>query len=243
MKLLIGCPIYKREWCFINWYEAARISASIAGYKPDDIGFIYVTDRSDVKMKRYIQAHTYDHRDFITVDQTCASEERQWNKTRYDEMVFLRNELLKEVRNQAPDLFLSLDSDILLHPLAISNMVDTLSGWNLLSSGPQYGAVGGKTFMTERGEDWPSYANLNNAGALMRSNTDGVIQVQILMAIKLMTPVAYNVDYEYNDKGEDIGWSLACAERGLKLIFDGRVGNKHLMNLEMLDKVDERVGF
>lgn len=236
-QLLIGCPIHAREWAYTKWYEAARISATLAGYKPDDIGFIYVLDRNDIEMKHYIQATTRDHRHFITTNQTCPSKERVWNETRYREMVYLRNSLLEGVRHIGPQIFLSLDSDILLHPLTIKNLIETLQGKDCA-------AVGGKTYMTERGVDYPSYANMiPSTGALLRSDTDGVIPVEVIMAIKLMSPEAYNVDYRYHDKGEDIGWSQAVRATGQKLIFDGRVASKHLMKPEMLDKVDARCGF
>jgi hypothetical protein len=72
---------------------------------------------------------------------------------------------------------------------------------------------------------------------------DGCFPVGVIMAIKLMTPPAYNVDYEWNHQGEDIGWSLAALARGLKLGWDSRTTTKHVFYPHLLDEVDPRCGY
>ncbi len=53
----------------------------------------------------------------------------------------------------------------------------------------------------------------------------------------------YNVNYDYHNFGEDLGWSKNMARAKAKIFFDGRVKNKHCMNPEWLERVDKRVGF
>lgn len=231
---LIGCPIYKRSWAFPQWYT--HLMVAIEKAKLSDIGFVFVIDETDSATRMVLNYIPYPTK-IIEMKQANPSRERIWNSDRYQEMVLLRNELLKTVRGIAPDLFLSLDSDIFLHPDTLKNLTETLYA-------SEWAAVGGKTYMTERETRFPSYANINPSnGALQRMDTIGIIPVQVIMAIKLMKPEAYRVDYEYSDKGEDVGWSLAVRKAGMRVGFDGRVASKHVMKPEMADKWDARVGF
>jgi hypothetical protein len=159
---------------------------------------------------------------------------RHWNDERFHRMVYLRNHLLGAVRQIAPRLFLSLDSDILLHAESIQLMLEGLS---------EFHAIGSKTYMTPDGKDFPSYAMLDHGTFSRRDSDSGVFPADVIMAIKLMTPAAYNIDYEWSKHGEDIGWSVACRAAGLRLGWDGRVTSKHVMDESLLDRIDERCGF
>lgn len=229
--LIIGCPVYKRAWVLSAWFDHADKAAANAGVNPV---YAFVVDDRDQETLEVIAAH--DTRSFtINVPEPLEhSGERVWNHSRYDWMLHLRNELLGMVRVANPHLFLSLDSDILLHPDAIKNLMETIEDCD---------AVGGKTYMTHRGTSCPSWANIGRDGGLRRTESVGVHPVQVIMAIKMMKPTAYAVDYEFSRQGEDIGWSLACAKRGLKIMWDGRVANKHVMFPAQMDRVDSRVGF
>jgi hypothetical protein len=142
---------------------------------------------------------------------------------------------LKMVRELEPTLFLSLDSDIFLHRDALKMLVEGV---------PRFSAVGGKAYMTPTSTMFPSFMNFPRQGAIERyDHASGPVPVDVIMACKLMTSAAYNIDYVYHDQGEDIGWSLACKAAGLQLGWDGRVTNKHAMAPEMVSIIDERVGF
>lgn len=99
----------------------------------------------------------------------------------------------------------------------------------------------GKAYMSKAGVANPSYANFNKQGSLVRSDSCGVFPVDVIMAIKLMKPSAYNVDYKPARQGEDIGWSLHCKEKGLKLGWTGEVTSRHVMSKKDLDKNDIRI--
>jgi hypothetical protein len=49
-------------------------------------------------------------------------------------------------------------------------------------------------------------------------------------ALKLLSPIAYAVDYELHPQGEDIGWSRACQLAGVKLGWDNRHVSSHIMS-------------
>lgn len=161
-------------------------------------------------------------------------DRRDWCEARYHHMVWLRNVLLAEVRRLEPRWFLSLDSDILLAPGVLANLLETAE---------TYDAVGGKCYMTPDGTMCPSYADTINLYGMRRDDTDQVIPVDTIMAIKLMGPAAYAVDYQFHFHGEDLGWSAAVKAKGLSLGWDGRVASKHVMSPEVLDKLDPRCGY
>lgn len=228
--LIIGCPVYKRDWIMPLWFDHVEKAAANADVEPV---YAFVVDDRDEETVEAISRHAADY--VLSVREKSEHDgSRTWNPRRFEWMVELRNELLGIVRLAEPNLFLSLDSDMLLHPEAITNLMETVEGCD---------AVGGKAFLTPRGTNHPTWANLGASNHLFRQNSDGVFRVDVIMAIKLMKPSAYSVNYQYARQGEDIGWSTACKKAGLRLMWDGRVANKHVMSRLNLDLVDKRVGF
>ena len=165
---------------------------------------------------------------------------RAWgNKDSYRHMADLRNSILRYVRGHHPDLYLSLDSDILLHPLAIESMYDTMSAFNA-------NAVASKTFLDQVDPDVTNVAawiNPATCQSFRRHLTDGTYPVDVIMAIQMMDNLAYNVNYEYHDMGEDFGWCKNLKRAGASIYFDGRSKSKHVMSPEWLDVIDPRVGY
>lgn len=203
------------------------------------MGFLFVVDPTDDEDTTEILKATSGYPSaVIPVKEPERDDERVWNPSRYQHMVFLRNRLLEFTRSAGPRWFLSLDSDVLIHEAAIYNLMETMEK-------EKWDAVGGRTYMTRLGRDtrWPSCGVFTSQGQMRRPDSGGVNPVDVIMAIKLMSPMAYNVDYQYHKLGEDIGWSLAVKEAGGKIGWDGRVVSKHVMSPEHLAVVDPRVGF
>lgn len=205
---------------------------------------VFVVDPADETVPIFL-AHP---RDVITlfVREPDPYVERQWNsEARLRHMVVLRNRLLDCARGLQPDAFVSVDSDVLLHPSALAELLEGIG---------RFDAVGGGTFMDAPprfpsrfpvGHHYPSCGWVTGHGGLIRRPIEhqGVIPVGVIMAVKAMAPAAYAVDYEYNPHGEDVGWSVACARAGVCLGWDNRHPSKHVMRSEALDVVDERCGF
>lgn len=233
--LLVGCPIRGREWLLPTWFAHIEAACAEVEIQPEYVFVISVRDHGAERMLRLLCADANRVIHVVLVDEDGdRTDQRVWNETRYHHMVFLRNHLLQAVRKVAPDLFLSLDSDILVAKGALPNLLDSV---------PEFHAVGGKLYMETGGLASPSYAHLVNTQGLSRPDFDGLMRVDVIMAMKLMGPAAYNVDYRYHFQGEDIGWSMACTEKGLKLGWDGRICSKHVMNSDMFTTVDWRCGY
>ena len=229
-QILIGCPVFDRGWILDEWFKhsyQALINTGLNG------GYVFVLDRRSqadlAVIAKYLDVLDIE---IVFVKEELTAYKRDWNPSRYEFMVYLRNTLLSKVRELKPDFFLSLDSDILVHPGSINNLIESVD---------KYNAVGGKLYMS-KGRHHPSYAMLKRHG-LHRPDCSGIMKVDVIMAMKLMTPSAYNVDYRVHSYGEDIGWSQSCVEEGLMLGWDGRITNRHVMEKKYYGLKDGRTAW
>lgn len=233
--LIVGCPVLRREWIIGPWIDAVDASCAKAGVVPT---YAFVGDRRDptfdvVSAIQLDRVAWLDHVD-ENVGQPFA---RNWTPDRHVRMVSLRNTLLGMVRREQPRLFFALDSDVLLHP-------DTIS--DLLAAGEGFDAIGAACYLTVDGLarpncGWFAPGTFDMCRSVMAPLT--TFRVDVLLAAVLMTPAAYAIDYEFHPQAEDVGWSAAATRAGLRLGWDNRHVNKHVFGPEMLDKVDERVGW
>lgn len=236
-KLLVGCPVLHRAWIMPEWFRHLEVAVEEARIDPADVRCLFVGDpKTDPMTFDEIEKGCRYDWHYISVDERSRPyDRRDWQPKRFVRMVELRNNLLRGVRMIAPDHFLSLDSDILLHPRGIDVLMTTIKPGN-------FWAVGGKAYMT-RDIKAPSFGMLSRTGQLQRSDSDGTFTCDVIMAIKLMAPVAYDVDYEFDKLGEDIGWSKAVRASGGKLVWCGEVANKHVTEAKYLDAFDKRLGW
>lgn len=234
MKLIIGCPIYKRDWILNRWIRAI-IKQSVP---TNDIGFIFECSSNDSRTTAMLEAwKSYDknipffniqYRDDINHFEHKENG-RQWTISRYENMVELRNSLLKKVREIQPDYYFSLDSDILIEnpntlELLIAHIKDGAD------------AVSPLMFMTPIGNKYPSVMTWredqpDKARRLERYPIGTYFQSDVIMAAKMMSKQVYNnVDYAIHSQGEDVGWSLNCREKNYKLFSASYIYAPHIMN-------------
>jgi hypothetical protein len=234
--LVVGCPVRSREWILPDWFDYIEKAVAELNATPT---YVFVLSFDDEPTAQCILQETAKRRRevvLVPADEQHGPDVRAWNEERYHHMVYLRNRLLGSVRTINPDLFWSVDSDMLVHPESLVYAIDALQ---------RFDAVGSRTYLSE-GEDTrcPNWANYTRMGGLQRQDMpNACFEVGVIMAIKLMTPPAFNVDYEWNHQGEDIGWSLAARKAGLKLGWDSHTVSKHVFYPEDLHKVDIRCGY
>lgn len=229
----VGCPVYRREWIIGRWFDHVQAAFEVAGVEPE---FFFVVDPEDptarILNERSQSAGPLNL--IYTEEDHARGDDRQWNWLRYQRMADLRNLLLGAVRQRGPMYFLSLDSDVLLHRDALKRMMDLINGWD---------AIGSRCYMVPAYPSCPSYAKLSSYGGLYRPDSHGTFEVDVIMAIKLMSPSVYDVDYVPHRLGEDIGFCTAARERGLKFGWDGGVCSKHVMRPVYLDRIDPRCDY
>lgn len=230
MKVVVGCPLRDRAWIVPQWVE----HLALAAYRPHIVVVgDPVADAETFQVLSQACLRWSLNLDVVEVSEDLGPYERVWGLDRYEHMAFLRNTLLNHVRDLKPDLFWSVDSDILVAKTALSSACEGLE---------RFDAVGSKTYMTPNGTWCPSFAMLAGGG-LNRWEDHGLFPVDVIMALKLMTPKAYGINYRAHQQGEDIGWSMNAAEFGVKLGWDGSTPSKHVMSRDALNVLDERCGF
>jgi len=234
MKLIIGCPIYKRDWILPHWIRCIlKQSLDIS-----NIGFVFETAPDDIATSKALHAwKKIDSRIplFIINERKDINHYehknngRQWTLSKYHNMISLRNSVLKTVREYQPDYYLSLDSDILLeNPNTLELLIahiragaDAVSPLMYMTPvGKQFPSV--MTWKTEVGES--AYReNLYPLGSFFQSD--------IIMAAKMMSKDVYNnVDYAFHHQGEDLGWSANATQHGFSLFSASYIYAPHIMS-------------
>lgn len=237
--LAVGCPVRHREWIIERWFAHVEAACDNAGQTPVYV-FAAARHDPDVEILRHLAKLRERDIIFAWTDEDPEEKppaQRQWDAPAYARMAVLRNQLLGLVREIEPDAFLSIDSDILLHPDALGDLLEDLG---------RFDAVAGSCFMM-----WPrKLPNVawwpHGADTLHRPEVEhaSVVPADIIMALKLMSPRAYLVDYApHPNWGEDIGWSMRCRAAGVSLGWDNRHPSKHCLERRMLYEADERLGW
>lgn len=234
MKVVVGCPTRNRTWILPKWKEF--VDKGI----PSDVDYEFVFVVGDDDTKTIDLLSEWDNVFLIKTQEDEIGDVRSWaDKTRYEHMAYIRNLLLQKVREISPDLFVSIDSDILLNQDTFASVIETFEQTDAA-------AVGSLAYLEKVDK------SITNAGmwidpirckGFRRVKPDGSYEVDILMALKFMKADAYNVDYSFHSLGEDLGWSRDVKKQGLKLAFNGTVGNKHVMSPDWLDREDKRIGW
>ncbi len=234
MRIVVGCPVKDRDWIFDLWFD--YVYAAV----PDewDLDFVFIIPEGD-PCNEIAQERMTDGSLVVTTKEKRSHYVRNWSAPRYVEMVHLRNLLLNNVRTVHPDIFLSLDSDILLHRDALRLGYETLVEHN-------WDCVSIPTFLTPNGgERFTNSAALRKRGYMLDRDKIGATNVtDVAMAAKIMRSSAYNCDYQAHHLGEDTGWSCNVKEAGLTIGWAGEVPiSKHVMDKKFLDIVDKRCGY
>lgn len=237
MKIIIGCPIYKRDWILKHWIKCI-LSQSL---DVSDIGFVFEVSENDNETVSILEAwKSNDKR--IPYFEIVARPDlphfehqdngRQWTISKYANMVSLRNSLLETVRVQSPDAYLSLDSDILL---TNPNTIELLFAH--IKEGAD--AVSPLMFMTPVGTKYPSVMTWrdDDSGKAYRKDSYPIgtyFKSDVIMAAKMMSRNVYEqTSYEIHVQGEDLGWSAQCRDKGFSLYSASYIYSPHIMSQKM----------
>jgi len=238
MKLFIGCPIYKRKWIFPLWASAIE-RQSIPLNK---IGFVFEAAPDDQETINLIMMWKNYHKEIphleINVREDLPHFEhsprsRQWTISKYENMVNLRNSVLKRVRELQPDYYFSLDSDVIIKN---DSTLELLIG-HILDG---YDAISPLMYMTPLDSNFPSVMSWVDKESFKATRNESypigtVFQSDVIMAAKMMSKEVYNnINYELHSQGEDLGWCADAARKGYKLGCASYLYAAHIMHEEML---------
>jgi len=233
MKILIGCPIYKRDWIFDHWI------LSIARQSVDtrNIGIVFEVSENDdatlAKINFFKTKIPFSHYE-IKVRKDLPHFEhkdngRQWTLSKYANMVELRNSLLGRARELEPDFYFSLDSDVLLEN---KSTLELLLGH--IKDGAD--AVNPLMFMTPVGTNFPSvmtWREDDQEKATRKSDypLGTYFKADVIMAAKMMSKDVYNnIDYSIHVQGEDLGWSKNARDKGYEFYCASYLYAPHIMS-------------
>jgi hypothetical protein len=239
MKLIIGCPIYKRDWILPSWIRSI-INQSV---DLSNIGFIFEVSPDDMRtVQSLIAWKKIDKRiPFFLIKERKDiphfehfNNGRQWTMSKYHNMVALRNSLLDSIREQEPDYYFSLDSDVLIQN---PNTIELLIGH--IKNGAD--AVAPLMYMTPFDKRFPSVMSWANKEEWKAKREEfypigTYFKSDIIMAAKMMSKKTYSsINYEFHSQGEDVGWCKNAALAGLDLYSASYIYAPHIMHEEMLN--------
>lgn len=240
MELLIGCPIYKRNWIFPYWISCIQNQ----GIDVSKVGFVFEASPDDEATLLMLERFKNNNPSIPVFDINIrediphfAHEEgtRQWSISKYENMVSLRNSLLSKVREIQPNYFYSLDSDILLtNPNTINFLISHIqSGADAVNTG---------MFMTPVSTMYPGVMTwfedqTDKAYRKEQYPLGTYFKSDVIMAAKMMSKDVYNnVDYKVHAQGEDLGWSANAKNLGYNLYCASYIYTPHIMGTQMLQE-------
>lgn len=234
VKILIGLPIYKREWALPEWFRCIEQQT----IPLHDLGFIFELGPDDESTHELLwdwqarnpQVTIFDGliREDV-VHEAHPDHSRSWNRHKYWRMVDFRNSLLDRAIALQPERFFSLDSDILLeNPKTLEtlySLTETLD------------AVSPLTYMFPYNKDFPSVMTwVDGAGKTARRLPENypigtLFEADVIMAAVMMSKSVYETTrYQWHKQGEDLGWSYDATHKGYKLWCASDIYGAHIMH-------------
>ena len=219
MRLVIGAPVYNREWVLPRWFQC--IADFKIQTKNTDLVFAY-TEGDDATLdiiKKYGEKFNACH--VLDCNDIKAFGDR--DSERYYSLVILRNRIFDKLREIQPDYFFSYDTDILLPPETLKGLIkdkkDIVSPYVDLvppQDIPNCVSKIGDGFRRRK-----PYSQFYPKGQLY--------PVDSVFAVSLMSQPVFNTcSYKWHSGGEDYGFSEETIKAGFQCWMDSRYEGTHL---------------
>jgi hypothetical protein len=245
-SILIGCPVYKRDWVLKDWFKYIENQ----NYPLSKLGFIFELGEDDEATEQVLYDWHEAHPEVSVFDGVIRADlnhathkdgQRHWSGEKYEVMVELRNSLLERASCYDFDCYFSLDSDILLEN------PDTLM---FLSEATEYyDVVSPLSYMTPYDTDYPSVMWWQDEPGFeayrdkSRVKLGSFFQADIVMAAKMMSKEVYRTTrYIWHRQGEDLGFARSLHKRGFRSYCASNIYAFHAMHKHTLAEY-KRAGF
>ncbi len=244
-KIIIGAPVYKREWVLNYWFQCLEKQ----DYPLENIGFLFELGPDDDATHDLLWRWHQMHPEVTIFDgvirndvkhRTHEEGTRQWEIARYYVMADFRNSLLDRALCHDFDYYFSLDSDILLDdPSSLRRLVEYMDrGLDIVSP---------LSFMTPHDANYPSVMSwAERVGKrawrdLNKVQWGTLFEADIVMASVMMSrKVVENVRYIWHPQGEDLGFAWELNRAGIKSYCAGDIYGFHAMGQELLQSYIQR---
>jgi hypothetical protein len=235
--VVFGCPVANRSWVLDRWWQAIAQQAPLVNYRWK-VAFVYTESQDDTlgkleQMQGWHDVHIIDAGDSPRTRDDM--NQHRWPLEHIARMAEWRNLLLDYAKEQEAEWFFSVDSDIVLPPMAFGLLEQQMSGL-LLHHG--YGAIAPLVNMAghlDPGTFVYNYMDWVDDGVTSRAYRSGVpmrtetFRADVIMAAMLINRRLFSARWASHDQGEDISWSWNAAQIGLRLAVDPNVVCNHHM--------------
>ena len=238
MRLIVGAPVANRDWCLPRWFEC------LAGQsrRPDGMAFIHGGERGD-RTWRVIERCAREHSFELDIQHDPAAPHPRHDDARFATLARLRNDLLAVVRDgMRADLFLSLDTDILLQdPRTIERLGALIQAGRCDLAQPVVflHPMAPATWSPAELPGWAyNFAWLRDHPTLPTPTMDrpdpreipwgARITIDIPMACWLGNRDAMGCEYAHHPSGEDVAFAVSLRERGVRCVADTGLYARHV---------------
>lgn len=225
--VVFGCPVFNRSWVLNQWWGAIAAQAQLTDYRWKVV-FAYSESEDDTlgkleQMQDWHDAHIIDAGPSPRTREEM--DQHWWHLERFEYMAGLRNHLLDYAIDQDAEYFFSVDSDIILPPMAFETLMqgrgDAGAIAPLVNMAVHLGAIA-YNYMDAVDGATPSY--LRTA----RVMPETVFDVDAIMAAMLIHRSLFEARWSSHEQGEDLGWSWHARQLGKRLLVDPNVRANHL---------------
>jgi hypothetical protein len=241
LRLIVGCPIAHRAWALPRWMECLARQTR----RPDGLAFVHSGQVDD---ETWVSAHVEAARhDFLPVAIQHAPQptHQRHDNDRFATLAELRNKLLTLARDHLhADLFLSLDSDVMLeNPRTIEHLelLVTEQGFDIASPATFMHPLASNADIEQPPYCWAFNAGWWKPGGVLndperpwlRPSPDTIawgekIETQVPMAAWLGNRRAMDCRYRFHESGEDLGFAHDIDAEGLRVIWDTSLRARHI---------------
>lgn len=247
MRLIVGAPVANRAWILPRWFEC------LAGQtrRPDGVAFIHGGERAD-ETWRVIErcARRQGFELDIQHDPRSPHQDRGDN-TRFATLADLRNKLLTVVRDgMQADLFLSLDTDVLLQgPRTIERLEAMVRAGRcdiaqpvafLHPDAPAHWTPGEQACWAYN-FGWLAEHPTPPTRTMIRPLPTEIpwgarLTIDIPMACWLGNRRAMRCRYDDHQSGEDIAFAVSLKAAGARCAVDTGIYARHVWSQEHLER-------
>jgi len=243
VNILIGAPIFKREWVLPYWFKAIENQ----NFPKENLGFVFDLGPDDDSTHDLLWGWHMSHPEFRVFDAqiqldinhfTHEEGHRSWSQMQYYNMVYMRNNLLDRAAALSDqfDFYFSLDSDLLLEdPETLNKLV------SYAQEDSTRAVVSPLSYMTPFDTNFPSAMSwIEKPGSNAARKRDEyrvgeLFKADVVMAAVFMQKYVFqNVRYQWHRQGEDLGFATALAEMGFESWAAWDIYCPHIMSRQML---------
>ena len=244
MRVVVGAPVADRDWILPQWVECLENQTRPPDHYTFVVGEVEGTEPTQ-KLQQLIGKPTAGGRLSYAMDQTRFVPRQERNNSRrefiYGDFAWRRNRLLQMVKRASADVFLSLDTDILLEdPTVIARLLEMLEAAPLAAPCVFLHPLGRQSecynaafwqMGLDAGEDDRQWRRVTAADCQV-----GPILVDIPMAAVMMRrEVIESCSYRYHECGEDMGFAQDLDRHGMPCLWDPGMEVRHVMSPEALE--------